>query len=301
MFAGCAEPAEPAAETEADIMAAVPTGPTAVLVVIDNGTEVFASDAEVAVDAAVDDEEDGNGTAADENATAAPDDAAAGDGNASVTQDNGTLNATAPAADVMAAPGLNLTFDASRSLGENLTFAWTIGEGENATTATSAEVVHAFAEAGTYAVALTVTDAAGLTDEASATVLVETAGPAPGTVLREAPETFAGGQVAGGSPECSLSTNLNEKSFTWTLVDTEEDGTPSVVTKISITGTNGAAGLGRRITLRDPAGEVLGQGTSIALEGAFGPGAYTITWRLCGGFSTTSNAVATATYAARAS
>ncbi len=79
-----------------------------------------------------------------------------------------------PVAAFAAAPsGLNLALDGTASFdpdGTLVSFQWSLGDG---TTLTGPTVLHAFAEAGTYTVSLSVTDSQGLTSTVSETVTVE--------------------------------------------------------------------------------------------------------------------------------
>ena len=256
--------------------------PVAVLVIRLNGDAIFSSEAADDGDEPTMDAPEGG----EEGEAEAPDDEA----EPGATGPNGT--------DVTLEPGVNVTFDASSSVATTPSFAWDLGDGN---TSHNATVEHAYAEPGTFRVVLTVTDGDNRTATSEVDLVVAMAGPPPGTHLRDAEEAFDGGQVVGGDPAgCGNTQNLNVKRFTWELVDEEEDGTPSIVNHITITGSRGSAGLGHLIILTDPDGEEVARGASIDVEGEFGPGEYTIQWRLCGGFSTFSRATATASYVVRA-
>lgn len=93
-----------------------------------------------------------------------------------ITQGN-TLPAPPEAAFVISGDrteGSDLTFKADGSTGASLSYAWNFDDGNNAT---GAQTTHVFADAGDYAVALTVTDSAGQNDTATRTVTIVAAGP----------------------------------------------------------------------------------------------------------------------------
>ncbi|MEO6528057.1 MAG: DNA/RNA non-specific endonuclease [Gemmatimonadaceae bacterium] len=93
--------------------------------------------------------------------------------------------------------GSVLTFDASASSdpdGDALTYSWSFGDG---TTATGVSPTHIFADNGTFAVTLTVMDAAGATSTASLSVNVTNAAPVITGVNVPAVPTSVGVQATG--------------------------------------------------------------------------------------------------------
>jgi hypothetical protein len=283
-ISGCLVPAEEHDHGEGDHHsedageAATIALPTAAIVVTSNGSQVFPVVADAGSNETQSNETGGNETASAENETA--------------------VDSAASTVSIMA--GENLTFDGSQSTGDNLSFAWTIGNA----TFENASFEHAFPEAGTFNVTLVVTDVHNQTAEAALSIIVELGGPAPGTPLGERTDTFTGADVLLGDPSCAQNGGGNaEKTFKWNLLSQTEDGTPAIAVKLVITATQGAAGYGHRLTLRDPAGTQLGQGTSIDLSGEFPGGEYTIVFRLCGPYSSggASPTTAKATYVVAAS
>jgi hypothetical protein len=100
-----------------------------------------------------------------------------GDGAGGANRDLGAYEYQRAAPEALATGGSGLvsvpiSFDASGSTdidGDALTFAWIFDDGGSAT---GAQPTHAFATAGTHSATLTVTDAVGLTDTATATATV---------------------------------------------------------------------------------------------------------------------------------
>ncbi len=78
--------------------------------------------------------------------------------------------------------GQTVGFDGSGSTddGSLVAYAWDFGDGQ---TASSERTTHTYPDAGSYSVKLTVTDDAGLTGEASATVVVQAPPPPPPTPI----------------------------------------------------------------------------------------------------------------------
>jgi PKD repeat protein len=120
-------------------------------------------------------------------------------------------NPQRPPAAVLVGPpsgmvGQSLAFDASSSQAGTAAitrYAWQFGDGA---TSQGMTVAHTFTRPGTYQVVLVVTDASGLTDDASLQVVV--AAPAPPKAVIKAPDkarvgdtlTFDGGASTSGSP-----------------------------------------------------------------------------------------------------
>lgn len=304
------------------------SGPTAVLVIRVNGTEVYSSEA--SADAAGGNATGGNtsassnGTAAgtttsatspapsgsasanaSASASAAPTPSASSSpnassaaasptstgGNTTATDANETSNDTGSG--VTIEPNVNVTFDASESEGTNLTFNWTIGN----FTSSNETFEYAFNETGTYNVTLTVTDLLNATDERTIEITVASAGPAPGSPMGERMETFRPSGDRIGAPNCAVGGNA-ESTYQWNILDMDENGTAMKAVKLVVTAEHGSAGVAHRVTLIDPNGEQLGQGTEVSVEGEFAAGEYTVIYRLCGPYSTpaSSETFATATY-----
>lgn len=80
-----------------------------------------------------------------------------------------TLPQAVPGGPYSAYLGNAIQFDGTASSGVGLTYRWTFGDG---TSATGAQPVKVYAAAGTYAVALTVTDSAGNQSVAATTATV---------------------------------------------------------------------------------------------------------------------------------
>lgn len=275
------------------------TGPTAVLTISSNGTQIYSS---AEADAGPTDDEDGNSTSG--NTTAAGNTTASGNGTSGTTtgaanttsasSDNETSNDTS-SVNIVLERGADVTFDASESQGSNLTFAWSIGN----VTSENMTINHTFAEAGTYDVTLLVTDVDNGTDEVTIAIEVGGASSAAGTFLREDVQEFSGGEVVGGTTACGSTGGLNVQEFMLSIIDVEPDGTASRANHIVITSSAGSAALGVELTLEGPDGTEIARGETIDAVGEFSAGDYTITWTLCGGFSTFSDATATTTYVTR--
>jgi hypothetical protein len=283
-------------------MANETSGPTAVIVISANGTELYSSaDSEGSPSSSS--ASSGNATASNNtsggNTTASSANATSPSGNAtsSPTASSGNGSKEGSAA-VVVEPGVNVTFDASDSDGLNLTYAWTVGNDtfENAT------FDYAFNETGTFTVTLTVTDDENATDEESVDVVVESASGGAGSgPAGDRQETFTGAPTGGyyiGAPNCVQGGAQAESSFTWTILGADENGSAVKAVKLVVTAGHGSAGVAHRLTLEDPEGNELGQGTEISVEGEFPAGDYTVIYRLCGPLSSAgaSETVATASY-----
>lgn len=304
------------------------SGPTAVIMIMANGTQVYssaeASDGSSGGNGTGNTTASGNTTSAGGNTTgasgtvspspgptssaAAPTSSAASPtssldaapmqttssaaNSTNATDDNSTSNES----DVLIEPGVNVTFDASESEGTNLSFSWTIGN----VTSENETFDHVFNETGTYDVTLTVTDLLNATDEETVVITVGSAGAAPGTVLAEEQHKFNGGSVSGGTPTCtSISSSTTDKTYTLMINDTV-NGTAAEVTLMVLEASYGSAGMGARITVRDPNDEQIGQANNdLEIEGPLAPGEYTIVYRLCGVSSNHSTIDVTVTYVAR--
>lgn len=182
--------------------------------------------------------------------------------------------------------GENVTFDASGSTdpeGDDLTFAWAVGD--NATS-TNATFVHVFT-AGNVTVKVAVTDAAGLSDDANVTIVATGAGP-----LRTDTKKFEGTLLVGtqdpavAAAPCGAleEEDVDQKTFEWTFVGAEADGTMSVVKHVLIQlDSSGDTTLDVDVFFLDPAGKELGKGTTGAADEkielndvALGAGKYSI-------------------------
>lgn len=112
--------------------------------------------------------------------------------------------------------GVPLTFNGSASTAGDAaisTYAWNFGDGG---TANGASVTHTFAQAGTYNVVLTVTDANGLAD--SATQTVQIALPDPPRAVIDAPSTARIGQIVAFDGSTSTSGSPIDR-YNWTFGD----------------------------------------------------------------------------------
>ena len=300
-------------------------GPTAVLAITVNGTEVYSSeDAEGSSGA--------TGTAtttATGNTTAASNTTGAGSASASATASasasptasassspsattssagntssaggnatdgNGTSNGTDSGVSIE--PNVNVTFDASDSEGTNLTFSWAIGNftSENET------FDYVFNETGTFNVTLTVTDLLNATDEETVTITVGNAtGAGKSGPAGDRTQTFTPAPTGGyfiGAPNCLQGGSQAQATYTWTILDVDENGSAVKAVKLAVTAEHGSAGVAHRLTLNDPEGNKLGEGTEVTVEGEFPAGDYTIIYRLCGPLSSSgsSETFATASY-----
>jgi hypothetical protein len=182
--------------------------------------------------------------------------------------------------------GADVTFDASGSQGDDLSFAWDLGDGN---TSSGAEALYAYSATGNVTVTLTVTDSAGQTDEASADLRVESAGPAPGTPLTPVVEEFSGTILVGtqGDSGCGITGTVDVASHTFTIPAADEaTGAAILVSKFLIEMSLGATALDIDMALVGPDGSTLGAGTdfnalsgpteTIEVDGEFAPGDYTI-------------------------
>lgn len=144
---------------------------------------------------------------------------------------------------VFAAEGLTLTADASGSVdpdGEVVSYAWDLGDGESSE---GVSVEHAYAEAGTYAVKLTVTDDDGAADTVSKDVTVTA--PPQGLVL--AHDEF-GRTVQNGWGNA-------DEGGPWTLT-----GSP---TRFSVDGSAGSFAMTGGATLSAALGDVSSSSTEL--------------------------------------
>lgn len=268
------------------------SGPSAVLVIMANGTQLYSSAnaTEDDADASDDGTSSGNTTAASN--TTASGNATAASGNATGTAgDNSTSNETGG---IVIEPGVNITFDASGSEGTNLTFSWEIGN----VTSENATFDHVFTEPGNYTINLTVTDADNSTDQETVDIVVESSGPASGSSAGDRQESFTGAPAGGyyvGAPTCAVGGSQAQSTFTWTILGVDENGSAVKAVKLTLTAGHGAAGVEHRLTLQDPEGTQLGQGAEVSVEGDFPAGDYTVIYRLCGPLSSSGTTTTTAT------
>ena len=165
---------------------------------------------------------------------------------------NGPYTATEGSAIPMSAAG---SMDPN---GDALTFAWSFGDGG---TATGATVTHSYAQNGSYAVRVIVTDAGGLADTATTTATISnvapTFAPAAGATIHEG-DTYTGtgsftdpgadtftATVSYGDGTATTALPLDGRSFTlshqyasagtFTLTVTVSDGTETVTQQRTIT------------------------------------------------------------------
>ena len=116
-----------------------------------------------------------------------------------------TLSSSAPlsaiiATDTLSGPApLAVAFNAASSTGSIASYKWDFGDGS---TATGATATHSYSAAGIYTAQLTITDAAGLTSTASATVNVSAA-----TVAATPPTAVVSSSAAAGAAPLSVSFN----------------------------------------------------------------------------------------------
>jgi large repetitive protein len=138
----------------------------------------------------------------------------------------GTPNATEPTAAFTVTPatpevGQLATFDAStstdegRACGTACTYAWTFDDGG---TATGRQVTHTFAAANTYNVALTVTDASGLTATTRQLVTV-TAPVVTATVIYSPNDPKAGDRILFSAVNPSAPNGATIVSYEWDFGD----------------------------------------------------------------------------------
>ncbi len=286
------EPAAVGAGTTSDDSASdanETSGPSAVLVISANGTELYSSANSTEPDSGTAD----NGTAPG-NTTATGNTTAASGNATGAAGDNSTSNETAGG--VVIEPGVNITFDASASEGTNLTFSWEIGN----VTSENATFDHAFTAPGSYTINLTVTDADNATDEETVDIVVGTSGsgPASGSPAGDRAQTFTGAPTGGyyvGAPSCAVGGAQAESSFTWTILGVDETGSAIKAVKLMASASQGAAGVAHRLTIEDAEGNQLAQGTGLTVEGEFPAGDYTVIYRLCGPLSSAGTAAVTAT------
>lgn len=164
---------------------------------------------------------------------------------------------------------------------------------ENATTAAPENVVvqHAYNATGTFNVTLYVTDEWGQTSTATVTLEVASAGPPPGTFLRE--DKPAMGDAPGGTYLIAATGTTCYAAFTKDLVivDVEENGTKSAAkqVKVSIAAYGGSSnGAYMKLALKDPAGAVVKKdeaaGTNaktLTVDGPLAAGTYKVEAQKC--------------------
>jgi PKD repeat protein len=115
--------------------------------------------------------------------------------------------ASVSASSASASAGTAITFDGSASgvqeAGDTIaSYAWSFGDGGSAT---GAQVAHAFAAPGTYTVTLTVTDALGLTAQASTPVTVIAVSPAVPPAAKSRPQLLVPGVLGSGLSSLRIS------------------------------------------------------------------------------------------------
>lgn len=116
-----------------------------------------------------------------------------------------------------APPGTALAFDGSASADHNglaLSYSWSFGDGSSATGATAS---HTYSAAGSYTVALTVSDGTGAQATTSHVVTVGSAPTAAATVTTAHP--YAGGAVAFDGSKSSAATGATLSAYSWSFGD----------------------------------------------------------------------------------
>lgn len=201
----------------------------------------------------------------------------------------------------------NVTFDGSQSEGDNLTFSWDFGD--NATGSNMTEI-HAFAGSGQFNVTLTVTAPDGTATTASVVLNVTSAGPAPGTVLRDEKKRFTGTVTqpvaevyCGSSPA-----GMDKLTFTWEIAATEPDGTAVMVNRFQFKFMASATNIDTDYYFFGPDGKEIasahgfeptdGPEKPIDAQGEFAPGKYKVEVRSCASVNASITVDGTATIVA---
>lgn len=211
---------------------------------------------------------------------------------------NGTIDAL---------QGQNVTFDGSQSQGENISFAWDFGDNATGTNATE---VHAFASPAAFNVTLTVTAPDGTAATASVVLNITSAGPAPGTVLRDEKKRFTG-TVTQPVAEAFCGTSpagMDKLTFTWEIAANEPDGTAVMVNRFQFKFTASATNIDTDYYFFGPDGKEIasahgfeptdGPEKPIDVQGEFAPGKYKVEVRSCASVNASITVDGTATIVA---
>lgn len=184
----------------------------------------------------------------------------------------GGANSTAPTADFDVTPSTRairqaLTFDATKSRDEGAacleacTYAWDFGDGS---TGTGRIVTHSYTSARTFAVRLTVTDAAGSTGTKVQELVVANVA-APTVTLAVVPDPPLANQTATFTATATPATGHNIVRYAWAFGDgnTQTTTSPTVTKTYSAVGTYVVT-----VTVTDDVGQTASVSKSIAITGS---------------------------------